>query len=359
MDVDLAEAAGWLDKAARKRTLAAGKQQNTPLHPQTPAATISVAGVQQLLDVLSGVVGMPAADMAAVLRKWPRYLACEPAQPRGTARFLRVELGLTAKQAATSLRTWPQLLGMEAGVLRQRRDTLQCSLVLSEAQLATAIRRLPMLLAHSVSGIQQQAAGLLVWFYARGWTADGVAKLVSKEPRILNSQLSTLQTNFARFMDMCSLSQEQTVAICCSQPTVLVRNMARLSSRRKLDFLQQVIGRPVSDLAENPAYLSRSLENVIAPRTYFMRARGKQLSPSLHEMQLTWARFYKACGCTEAEFKEWVAAWRQTPEGRQWGSEAAAAPPAARQRWERSGEHSSGGSGGRAAAAAPAGAAPQ
>ncbi len=306
--------------------------------------------------------GMPAAGMAAALRKWPRYLACEPAQPRGTARFLRAELGLTAKQAASFLRTWPQLLGMEAGVLRQRRDALQCSLVLSEAQLTTAIRRMPMLLAHSVSGIQQQAAGLLVWCHARGWTADGVAEMVSKEPRIMQCAFSTSQTNFDRFVDMCSLSQEQGVALCCSSPSVLVRNMATLEIKRKLGFLQRVIRRPAADLAQSPAYLGRPLENVIAPRAYFMRASGKQLSPSLHEMSLTWARFYKACGCTEAEFEEWLAAWRRTPEGRQWGSDAGTAPATSpRRRQERSGDQSSAGSSGGSAAAAapPAGAAPR
>jgi len=46
---------------------------------------INMAQVHQLLDVLSGIIGMQPADMAAILRKWPRDLACEPTQPRSVA----------------------------------------------------------------------------------------------------------------------------------------------------------------------------------------------------------------------------------------------------------------------------------
>ncbi len=121
--------------------------------------------------------------------------------------------------------------------------------------------------------------------------------------------------------------------------------MATPGNERKLDFLQRVIRRPRADVVQIPVYVSRSLENIIAPRTYFMRARGRELSRTLSYLRETYPAFCKRCGCTEAEFGEWLTAWRQTPEGRLWGDKAAtsaaAEPPAAMtpgwrpQRWLR------------------------
>jgi len=322
LHVTPAEAAGWLSKAARKRTLAAGKQLQ---NGAAQTAAISAAEARQLLDVLSGIIGMQPADMAAMLRKWPRYLACEPTQPRSAVCFLREELGLTASQAAVFVRTWPQVLSMDVAVLRQRLDIWQRSLSLRDAQLSKVIGGQPRLMSYAVTSIEEQAAAVLAWCRARGGTAGDLAKMVSTQPTMLARDCSALQTNFDGFMSMCGLSQEQAAAICRTSPNVLVTNMATPGNERKLDFLQHVIGRPTVALAQNSAYLGRSLENVIAPRTYFMRARGRELSPSLHQMQLTWPRFYRTCGCTEAQYEEWLAAWRQTPEGRQWGSKVAEA----------------------------------
>ncbi len=105
LGVDSDEALSWLDKAARKRELAAAKQLETGALHMAATTGINTAQVHQLLDVLSGIIGMQPAGMAAMLRKWPRYLACEPAQPRSAGRFLREELGLTAETAARSSAT--------------------------------------------------------------------------------------------------------------------------------------------------------------------------------------------------------------------------------------------------------------
>ena len=165
LDVTPAEAAGWLSKAACKRTLAAGKQlQNGTAH----TTAISAAEARQLLDVLSGIIGMQPADMVAMLRKWPRYLACELARPRGVGFFLREELGLTASQAVVFVGTWPQLLGMDVAVLRQRRDAWQRSLSLSDAQLAKVTQGQPRLMSYTVTGIEEKAAALLAWCRAAG-----------------------------------------------------------------------------------------------------------------------------------------------------------------------------------------------
>ncbi len=213
LDVTPAEAAGWLSKAACKRTLAAGKQlQNGTAH----TTAISAAEARQLLDVLSGIIGMQPADMVAMLRKWPRYLACEPAQPRRAGRFLREELGLTAKMAASLLCESPWLLAMEVDILQQRRSAWQRGLGLSDAQLAKAIGGYTRLMAYTVTGIEEQAAAVLAWFRARGWTADDVVKMGSQHPRLLARHCSTLQTNLDRFADVCGLSQEQAAAACRS-----------------------------------------------------------------------------------------------------------------------------------------------
>ncbi len=329
LGVDFDEALSWLDKAARKRELAAAKQLDTGTLQMAATTGINTAQVQQLLDALSDFIGMQPAGMAAMLRKWPRYLACEPAQPRNAGRFLREELGLTAETAASLLRQNPRLLAMEVDILQQRRSAWQRGLGLSDAQLAKIIGGQPQLMSYTVTSIEEQAAALLAWCRACGWTAGDVAKTVSTEPRLLTSDCSTLQTNLDRFVDVCGLSQEQAAAACRSWPTVLITNMATPGNERKLDFLQRVIGRPRADVVQFPVYVSRSLENVIAPRTCFMRARERELSRTLSYLRETHPAFCKACGCTEAEFGEWLTAWRQTPEGRQWGGKAATAAAAA------------------------------
>ncbi len=317
LSVDSEEALSWLDKAARKRELAAARQ----LEAGTPSpAAISAAQVQQLLDVLSGVIGMQPAGMAAFLRKWPRYLACEPTQQCGVARFLREELGLTAGRAASMLCYQISVLFTEVGVLRQRRDSWQRTLGLSDAQVVKVVGGHPRLITYTVSGIEQQAAVVLGWCRARGWTAGEVAEVVSKQPKILQCKFLTLQTNFDRFMSMCGLSQEEAAAICHTSPDVLVKNMATPGNVRKLEFFQRVIGRPAAALAQSPAYLNRTLADVTAPRTYFMRARGRQLQRTLGYLREGQPTFCRRCGCTEVEYKEWLAAWRQTPEGRLWGA---------------------------------------
>jgi len=322
LSVDSEETLSWLDKADRKRELAATRQleAGTPL----PAA-ISAAQVQQLLEVLSGVIGMQPAGMAAFLRKWPRYLACEPAQARGVACFLREELGATASKAASLLRRHPRVLAMEADILRQRRDAWQRSLGLSDAQLAKVLSALPAPMSYTVTGIEQQSAAVLAWCCALGWTSEEITNVLLRDPRILQRDALSLQSNFDSFMGMCGLSHEEAVAICHSTPNVLVKNVATPGNKRKLDFLQQVIGRPAAALAQSPLYIARSLENVIAPRTFFWRARGRELSPSLSPLETSWPKFYKSCDCNETEFGEWLAAWRLTPEGRLWGSKVAEA----------------------------------
>ncbi len=332
LGVDSDEALSWLDKAVRKRELAAAKQLESGALHMAATTGISTAQVQQLLDALSDVIGMQPAGMAAMLRKWPRYLACEPAQPRSAGRFLREELGLTAETAASLLRRTPRLLATEVDILQQRRSAWQHGLGLSDAQLAKVIGAQPRLMSYIVTSIEEQAAALLAWCRARGWTAGDVAKMVSTQPMLLASDCSTLQTNLDRFVDVCGLSQEQAAAACRSCPTVLTKNMAMPGNERKLDFLHGVIGRPRADVVQFPVYVSQSLENVIAPRTYFMRARGKELSRTLSYLRKSHPVFCKACGCTEAEFGEWLAAWRQTPEGRQWGSKAAISAAAEPQR---------------------------
>jgi len=214
---------------------------------------------------------------------------------------------------------------MEVDILQQRRSAWQRGLGLSDAQLAKIIGGQMRLMSYTVMGIEEQAAAMLAWCHARGWTAGDVAKMVSAQPMLLASDCSTLQTNLDRFADICGLSQEQAAAICRTWPTVLTNNMATPGNERKLDFLQRVIGRPRADVVQFPVYVSQSLENVIAPRTYFMRARGRELSRTLSYLRESHPVFCKRCGCTEAEFGEWLAAWRQTPEGRQWGGKAAAA----------------------------------
>ncbi len=323
LGVDSDEALSWLDKAVRKRELAAAKQLETGALQMAATTGINTAQVQQLLDVLSGIIGMQPADMAAMLREWPRYLACEPAQPRSAGRFLREELGLTAETAASLLRRTPWLLAMEVDILQQRRSAWQRGFGLSDAQLAKVLGRQPHLISYTVTGIEEQAAAVLAWYRARGWTADDVVKMGSTQPMLLARHCSTLQTNLDRFVDVCGLSQEQAAAACRSCPTVLTKNMATPGNERKLDFLQRVIGRPRADVVQFPVYVSQSLENVIAPRTYFMRACGRELSRTLSYLREAHPVFCKRCGCTEAEFGEWLAAWRQTPEGRQWGSKAA------------------------------------
>ncbi len=310
LGVSLEEAIDWLDKAARKRALAAARQL-----PGDALAAISLAEVQQLLDILSGVIGMPRAGMATVLRSWPRYLACQPAQARSVACFLREELGLTAKQAATLLRTRPQYLSLEVGLLKKRREALQRSLGLSDAQLARAGGSQSLLLGLNTIGIEQNASALLAWCGELGWAADEVAQMVSSRPSILTSSVATMQANLGRLMEVCSLSQQEAALVARSWPDVLYRSLDTSSTLSKLDFLEQVIGRPLAALGRALSYISLSLPNTIAPRTYFMRERGQRLSPTLRYLRSGLPDFCKQCRCTEVEFAEWVAAWRRRTGG--------------------------------------------
>ncbi len=347
LDVSSAQAAGWLDKAARKNELAAAKQASGGEQHTAAPAVIRLAEVQQLLGVLSSVFGMQPAGMAALLRKWPRYLACEPAQPLGVARFLRQELGLTAAKAAAFALYRPVMLCMAVEELRQRRGAWQRSLGLSGKQLERVLRGHPRLLTYSVSGAEQHASALVEWCSSYGWTCDAIAGLVSAAPELLGRSTLRLQTNFDRLMAARGLSQQQAVAAISAWPEMLVMNMAMPSKVRKLTFLQRVIRRPVAVLARSPSYLAYSLETRIAPRTCFRLERGMDLGPTLSYLRDGWPTFYRACACTEAEYAEWLAAWRQTPDGVEWGSKAdagaaQAAAAALRQPWTPGGGRSGG-----------------
>jgi len=100
-------------------------------------------------------------------------------------RFLREELGLTTGTAALLLRKTPWLLAMEVHILQQRQSAWQRGFGLSDAQLAKVIGRQPHLMTYTVTGIEEQAAAVLAWCRARGWTADDVVKMASTEPRLL------------------------------------------------------------------------------------------------------------------------------------------------------------------------------
>lgn len=314
---------------------------------------ISLDEVQQIVAMLrdSTGAGMGPADAAAVLISWPRMLACEPAQLCGTMRFLREELAMGTTAAAAVVKARPRVLGMNLADLQHRVAVLQASTGLSDSELRVAVVNEPKLLAFLPETMWRSAAELathfggqealrkmvakqprvlmapvttrqaaLDWCAAAGLTAEQTAKAVAAHPELLTVNATTLQRRFNWLMDSCSLDRQQAASLLYRCPTLLLRDMGNVTNSRKLLFLVEVIRRPLSQVGQFPSYFHRSLKDVIAPRTYLMRALEIPISPTLHYLRYTKADFCKRCNLTEAEYTEWLAAWRQTPEGRRWGS---------------------------------------
>lgn len=135
-----------------------------------------------------------------------------------------------------------------------------------------------------------------------------MAHILARQPGLRTRSVPSLQRHLDWLLTNCNLERQLAADVICGNPDLLRCNMTTPKMERKLLFLEEVVGRPQACVARLTGYLTSSLEDRIAPRAYFMRARRRQLSPSLSYLALTPAKFCKLCGCTEAEFVDWRAA---------------------------------------------------
>lgn len=356
LDVSPDEAADWLNMAARKRELAAARTANGG---DQPADIIRLADMQLLLTTLGGDGGMSAAGIRKLLAGRPRLLlAAEAEAIADVVCFIRHELGVSAEKAAKTLQRQPNVLAAPVALMRSRREALQHSLALSsrdeqrmygrslqpllrttslvEASISAAISaigcsrkafgsmiaRQPSLLHSRVSALQTR----LNWCTEKGWSQQQTADMVCREPGVLCQTIEMLQARFDWWGSNAGFSQQQTADMLWAVPVLFSRDLDGHTATRKLRFFNNIIGRPLTRLGDCKRYLTYSLEDRIAPRTCYLLAHDIPLTRSLAHLAYVDERFFRRFKVSAAAFAEWMAEWRQTPEGQLWGTKPDPAP---------------------------------
>ncbi len=131
-----------------------------------------------------------------------------------------------------------------------------------------------------------------------GWDNKQLKQRLSAEPKILNSEPSTLARN-VQAMQGAGFSHTQVWAMCTQQPALLGRKWTSDTCVEKLQFLTCLLGLTLDDIAAKPQLLAYSVSGFLGPRVWFMHQTGAVKAPN---SVMTSGCFSYVCGYSRAHF---------------------------------------------------------
>lgn len=161
------------------------------------------------------------------------------------------------------------------------------------------------------------------------WNSDLVCKRVVQNPRLFGQSVANARTHLEAVQAL-GLSRTQVLEMVTKTPGVLEFDSSTI--QRKVKFMVEEMGLPLTALLKDPTFLARSLTNTIGPRWAFSllycsnQPRPSTSRPSLTEQKYTNGLKSPSLDAVCARrdmtrlqlFMEFKIQWQQR-EGRVWG----------------------------------------
>lgn len=252
-------------------------------------------------------IGLQSKDIKAVLLRWPGIMSADIGRMKRVVDILRDDdIGFGAEELRALIRraSWilmydieqdvrplirtlwewmgsqgikkviqgaPQVFGMDRQTINNTVDFLVCDIGLSEAQVAAVIQSCPSILTCSVeSGMMPAVKYLRSLSISKG----DLQKIVRAFPAILLLDVETEMMQVADFFRGRGIVN--VGRIVTRLPPVLSYDL-EVDIEPKMEYLEKNLGLTIFDFLGFPAYLSYSLENIILPRTAFLKAIGRNI----------------------------------------------------------------------------------
>jgi len=251
--------------------------------------TLGANATRAKLEFLSSM-GVRDSAMGEMLEKCPRLLLAPVYQVGCVVSFLH-ELGISWRLMPFILERFPSVfLHPPSHSLQPLAAWMADDLRLGATGARAVIEGWPQVLTYTPVELQAKCAGL----QAAGLCQDTLSSMVAASPDILSLDLELQALPTLHFLQASGLSKAEVSSMLAAEPRIIWLNFSSASEQKKLQFLQNVLGREVADLAECPAYALMRLGKV-APRAAFLRQQGRELrevplAELTHNTDRDWAR---------------------------------------------------------------------
>lgn len=220
---------------------------------------------------------VPEASIHHAIRDWPLILGCSVDKMKPMVEQFD-ELGVRKAALGKVICTSPQLLYRKPEEFQKVVSFLLDDLGLPEDHLAQVLVRCPKIFAGSIENTFQKKVEFLTKLGIRTTALPGVIK---KNPEFLLSDVDRNVIPRLAYLMQFGLSTRE-IASMVARFSPLLTYSIKLVLRPKLDFLLNIMGKPVSEVVRFPRYFSYSLENKIKPR--FFALRDRNINCSLQDM---------------------------------------------------------------------------
>lgn len=308
--------------------------------------------VQPVVDALTAIgFSMPA--MSALLQRQPQLLAHSSMELLETAESYVEHMGLTSRKLVRQAAAAPSVLTVSAEDLALRQARI-CSILsistdtfrrlaascpafavcdsqevserleflssvtgCSRQDMARQLVAYPRLLACS----SQRIVAAVGWLKSQSWSAETVSRIAARAGgRVLDLRPAGMRQTLSWLTGRAGLAEAAALKAIAAQPSLLITNLESCASLAKLQFLEQVLGRPLASLVQRPDYLSHSLDGCIAPRTFYLQSRGWPPTTTLRHLCYTAAEWVAYCRISTAQYEQWrKEEWLPSAAGQTWG----------------------------------------
>ncbi len=247
-------------------------QQKAPI-----IMTREIRAVHSTIEALQQAAAFSDQQICRLLHKHFAALAYGPKRVLGTLQVVSTMLGIP--MASDSFREFilaanGGLFYMNSATLHQR-VTFFCQMYATGTHV-TRTAFTSGVFATSEATMQSRAAQLQEQL---GWDSEQLKQKLSAQPNILNSEPSTFARNVDE-MQGAGFSVTQVWAMCTQQPALLGTRWTSDTSVEKLQFLTQLLGLTLDNIAAKPKLLTYSVSGVLGPRAWFLYQTGAIEAPN-------------------------------------------------------------------------------
>lgn len=270
------------------------------------------ANVRSVFEWLRGL-GIGQAAIVKIINRHPLLLQTSVAdtlQPR--LEYMLQSLGIPRSAAGRTIQRQPEILGVRSACLQERADFL-IGLGMTKSAVTRLFAVQPGVFTMRIEERLQPIVDILR--DDLGCDSDLTRKILA-QPGVLNSSAGTIAARIQTWQNV-GLDAAALRDALYRFPHLLRYAIDKPKYLKKVRFLTQVLGHPVSKLVVFPQYMSYNFSGRIAPRMMSVYAlRGT--FPSLQSLAKKDEVFFRTYGLAEDEYAAAFAAWAASDAGREW-----------------------------------------
>ena len=251
-----------------------------------------VGRMQSMVDVLCDHdIGFEIQELRSLVRKAAWVLMYDVERDvRPLLRKLREFIG--SRGIKKMVRNTPHLFGADLDAMDEVLHVLANEVGLDETGIAAVFQACPQLLAVSTEDVILPA---LYFLKSLSIKENEIAKIVRAFPAIL---LLDVENEMRRVVEFFKDRGVKYVGHIVSHLPPILSYDLKLDIEPKLEYLEKILNLAIFDVLRFPAYFSYSLEDIIIPRTTFLKSLG---------VPVTASRLVPTVAYSEQEFCEKVA----------------------------------------------------